>query len=53
MVRVMNGGFGMSSKGGGMRWFEHLERMAETEMTGRIYNSGIDAGGVRGRPTVN
>ncbi len=52
--------FGMSSKGEGMscgvvlvkhstlRWFGHLERMDESELTKRIYRSKIDAGNVRG-----
>ncbi len=57
--------FGMSSRGEGMicgvvemmkrstlRWFGHLERMYERELTKRIYRSKIDAGNVRGRPSV-
>ncbi len=53
--------FGMSSRGEGMncrmvemvkrstlRWFGHLERMDERELTKRIYRSKIDAGNVRG-----
>ncbi len=58
----VNGRFGMSSKGEGMscgvvgkcstlRWFGHLERMGESEMT-RIYKSGVDAGNVRRQSTV-
>ena len=59
------GRFGMSVKGEGMncgvvevvkrntlRWFGHLERMGESEMTRRIYKGGVDAVGVRGRPPV-
>ncbi len=59
--------FGMSSRGEGMscgvvemvkcstlRWFGHLERMNERELTKRIklYRSKIDAGNVRGRPPI-
>jgi len=59
------GRFGMASKGEGMscgvvemvkrstlRWFGHLERMGESELTRRIYKSRIDVGSVRGRPPV-
>ena len=35
-----------------LRWFGHLERMGENEMTRRIYKGGVDAVGVRGRPPV-
>ncbi len=55
--------FGMSSRGGGMscgvvkmvkrstlRWFGHLERIDERELTKKVYRSKIDAGNVRGRP---
>ncbi len=57
--------FGMSSRGEGMscgvvmvkrstlRWFGHLERMDERELTKRIQRSKIDAGNVRGRPPIN
>ncbi len=58
--------FGMSSRGEGMscglvemvkrstlRWFGHLERMNKSELTKRIYKSRIDAGNVRGRPSIN
>jgi len=54
--------FGMTSKGEGMkcgvvegvkrstlRWFGHMERMDECEMTKRVYMSKIDAVGVRGK----
>ncbi len=57
--------FGMSSRGEGMssgvvemvnhstlRWFGHLERIDERELTKRIYRSKIDAGNVRGRPPI-
>ncbi len=57
--------FGMSSKGEGMkggvvegvkhntlRWFGHMERMAESEMTKRVYMSVVDVVGSRGRPPV-
>ena len=57
--------FGMASKGEGMkcgvvewvkrntlRWFGHMERMDENEMTKRVYRSKVDAIGVRGRPPV-
>ncbi len=57
---------GMTSRGEGMscglvemlkrrtlRWFGHLERMDERELTKRIYRSKIDAGNVRGRPLLN
>ncbi len=57
--------FGMSSRGEGMscgvvemvkrstlRWFGHLERMDERELTKRIYRSKIDAGNVRGQPPI-
>ncbi len=55
--------FGMSSREGmscgvvemkhsTLRWFGHLERMDEKEMTKKIYRSKIDAGNVRGRPPV-
>ncbi len=52
--------FGMSSRGEGMscgvvmvkrntlKWFGHLERMDERELTKKIYKSKIDAGNVRG-----
>jgi len=56
------GRFGMSVKGEGMncgvvevvkrntlKWFGHLKRMGESEMTRRIYKGGVDAVGVRGR----
>jgi len=54
--------FGMSVKSEGMncgvvvvvkcntlRWFGHLDRMGESEMTRRIYKGGVDAAGVRER----
>ncbi len=57
--------FGMSSRREGMscgvvamvnrstlRWFGHLERMDERELTKMIYRSKIDAGDVRGRPPI-
>ncbi len=57
--------FGMSSRGEGMgcgvvkivkhstlRWFGHLERMDERELTKRIYRIKIDAENVRGRPHI-
>ncbi len=31
-----------------LRWFGHLERMNERELTKRIYRSKIDAGNMRG-----
>jgi len=31
-----------------LRWFGHLERMGESELTRRIYKSRIDVGSVRG-----
>ncbi len=53
--------FGMSSKGEGMtcrvvdgvrhnilRWFDHMERMAENEMTKRLYMSMVNEVGARG-----
>ncbi len=58
------GRFGMTIKGEGMscgmvevvklstlRWFGHLERLCEREMT-RIHKREIDAGSLRGRPPV-
>ena len=55
--------FGMSSRGEGvkcgvvegvrrntLRWFGHMERMAQGEITKRVYMSVIDAVGARGRP---
>ncbi len=57
------GKFGMFTRGEGMscgvvemvkrstlRWFGHLERMDERELTKRVYRCKIDAGNVRGRP---
>ncbi len=57
--------FGISSRGEGMscevvemvkrstlRWFGHLERMNERELTKRISRSKINAGNVRGRPPI-
>ena len=57
--------FGMTSRGEGMkcgvvegvkrstlRWFGHMERMDESEITKRVYRSKIDAVGVRGRPPI-
>ncbi len=57
--------FGMSSRGEGIscgvvemvkhstqRWFGHLERMDERELTKRIYRSKIDAGNVREQPPI-
>ncbi len=35
-----------------LRWFGHLERMDEREVTKRIYRSTIDAGNVRGQPPI-
>ena len=35
-----------------LRWFGHMERMNENEMTKRVYRSEVDAVGVRGRPPV-
>ncbi len=35
-----------------LRWFGHLERMDESELTKRIYKSEIDAGNVRGQPPI-
>lgn len=31
-----------------LRWFAHLERMGESEMTREMWKSGIDAGNGRG-----
>ncbi len=57
--------FGMSSRGEGvscgvvemvkrstLRWFGHLERMNERELTKRIYRSKTDDGNVRGQPPI-
>ncbi len=56
--------FNMVSRGEGMscgvvmvkrstlRWFVHLERMDERELTKRIYISKVDAGNVRGQPSI-
>ncbi len=57
--------FGTSSKGEGMkcgvvegvehntlRWFGHMETMAESEMTKRVYMSMVDVVGARGWPPV-
>ncbi len=33
-----------------LRWFGHLERMDERELTKKIYRSKIDVGNVRGQP---
>ncbi len=57
--------FGMSSRGERMscgvveilkrstlRWFGHLEKIDEKELTKRIHRSKIDAGNVRGRPRI-
>ncbi len=59
------GRFGVSVKSEGMncgvvevvkhstlRWFGYLERMGGDEMTKRIYKSGVDAVGKRGRPPI-
>ena len=35
-----------------LRWFGHIERMDENEMTKRVYRSEVDAVGVRGRSPV-
>ncbi len=35
-----------------LRWFGHLERMDERELTKRIYRSITDAGNVRRRPPI-
>ncbi len=53
--------FGMSNKGEGMkcgvvegfkhntlRWFGHMERMAENVMTKRVYMSMVDVVGAKG-----
>ncbi len=34
------------------RWFGHIERMAESEMTKRVYMSMVDVVGARGLPPV-
>ncbi len=57
--------FGMSSRREGMscgvvemvnrntlRWFGHLERRYERELSKKIYKSKIDGGNVRGRPPI-
>ena len=57
--------FGMESKGEGikcgvvewvkrntLRWFGHVERMGEEELTKRVYKGEIGGTGVRGRPPV-
>ncbi len=59
------GKFGMSFKSEGMncgvvevvkhsalRWSGHLERMEGDELTKRIYKSGVDAVGVKGRSPI-
>ncbi len=35
-----------------LRWSGHLERMEGDELTKRIYKSGVDAVGVKRRPTI-
>ncbi len=35
-----------------LRWFGHIERMTEVEMTTRVYMSMVDVVSVRGRPPV-
>ena len=35
-----------------LRWFGHVERMDEREMTKRVYMSKIVTVGVRGRPPI-
>ncbi len=56
---------GMSSNGEGMkcgvvegdkhstlRWFDHMERVAENVITKRVYMSMVDVVGARGQPSV-
>ncbi len=35
-----------------VRWFGHVMRMQENEFVKRVYEGGIDGGGVKGRPPV-